>query len=325
MHEKMKDMEANGSGALQPEMRWFLQDLAGVKGASTHTVSNYRRDLLRYSQFLDGAAASSARPQDIERYLASLTAGSEGRPPLAPSSVARNLSALRSFYRWMVQEHLVTANPAANASPPSRPESLPKGLTVQQVTSLLDSVPNDGLPANLRDRALLEFLYSTGARVSEAVALDVDDLHQDIGGSVVQVTGKGRKERLVPLGSYAQEALEAYLVRGRPSLAQKGKGTPALFLNRRGNRLSRQSAWEVIQTAATRAKLPERISPHTLRHSFATHLLEGGATVREVQELLGHASVSTTQIYTKLAPNVLIEVYRSTHPRAQDPPEAVTR
>jgi integrase/recombinase XerD len=221
----------------------------------------------------------------------------------------------------------VPADPA-NAVPPPRPPSrLPKAITVESVERLLEAASVGDTPVALRDRALFEVLYGAGARISEAVGLDVDDL--DLGGpngsngpgpaqpASVRLFGKGNKQRIVPLGRYAVAALQAYLVRARPTLATTGRGTPALFLNQRGARLSRQSAWGALQQAAARADLGGHVSPHTLRHSFATHLLDGGADVRVVQELLGHASVTTTQIYTLVSPQRLREVYAGAHPRAR--------
>jgi integrase/recombinase XerD len=217
----------------------------------------------------------------------------------------------------------VTANDnAARVKPPKPPRRLPKAITVAQIEALLQSsgpeaTDEDAIaldPIKVRDRAILELLYATGARVSEVVSLDVDDL---VDQTMVRLFGKGSKERIVPVGSYAQRAVEAYLVRVRPVLAKLGKGTPAVFLNQRGSRLSRQSIWQIISDAAAAAKLGAEVSPHTLRHSFATHLLEGGADVRVVQELLGHSSVATTQIYTLITVDALREVYSTAHPRAR--------
>lgn len=306
------------------EVRWFLDDLRVTRGASVNTEENYRRDLRKYADFLVSTSDSdvvedgkirwaSVGAAHVEAFVAYLSV--EQERPLAPSSVTRHLSAVRSFHRWLLQEGITKDNPAADVSAPKAPQTLPKGLTVEEVTRLLD-VPTDDTPRALRDRAFLEFLYATGARVSEVTGLVVDDVVHTPEVPVVRVMGKGRKERLLPIGGPARAALDAYLVRGRPALAQKGKGSPALFLNLRGSPLSRQSGWEIIASAAVAADLEGRVSPHTLRHSFATHLLEGGASVREVQELLGHASVATTQIYTKATAQTLTEVYRSTHPRA---------
>jgi len=294
---------------------WFLDDLRVTKGASENTLSNYGRDLDRYikglmSQGVDSWSAVSAN--NVEAHLSSLASGEDA---LAPRSIARALAAIRSFHKWLRREGVCETDPCAGIKAPKLGNSFPKALSVAEVTALLSAVEGDD-PRSLRDAALLEFLYATGARVSEAVSLSVDDInfHQEI--PVVHLFGKGGKERLVPIGSYAQKALEAYLVRSRPVFAISGTGTHSLFLNLRGAPLSRQSAWEIIMLAASRAGLEKRVSPHTLRHSFATHLLEGGASVREVQELLGHASVATTQIYTRMNPQTLQEVYRVTHPRA---------
>jgi integrase/recombinase XerD len=222
--------------------------------------------------------------------------------------------AVRGWHRFLLVEGRTQTDPAAPVRPPSPPRRLPKAVPLDAVEAVLDAAGAAGTPAALRDRALLEVLYGSGARISEAVGLDVDDT--DLEQGLVRLLGKGSKQRLVPLGSYATSALEAYLVRARPAFAAKGRGTPAMFLNSRGGRLSRQSAWTVLQVAAERAGLAATVSPHTLRHSFATHLLEGGADVRVVQELLGHASVTTTQIYTRVTADHLREVYAAAHPRA---------
>jgi len=210
---------------------------------------------------------------------------------------------------------IVATDPAGAVAPPKAPQRLPKAISVHEIERLLSAVSVGETPAALRDRAIVEVLYGAGARISEAVGLDVDDIDLEQGS--VRLLGKGSKERIVPLGSYAREAVTAYTVRARPSMAVKGRGTPALFLNLRGGRLSRQSAWTAIHAAAERADLGAKVSPHTLRHSFATHLLDGGADVRVVQELLGHASVTTTQIYTMVTVQRLREVYAEAHPRAR--------
>lgn len=306
---------------MEEDVEQFLADLAVIRGASPHTVSNYRRDLERYAAYLsstpgEGGGLEALERRHVEAFLLSLSAGSETQKPLAPSSVRRVLSAIRSFHKWALREGITNRDPSAGVKGPKSGSSLPKALSVEQVARLLEGAGPAEDPAALRDLALLEFLYGCGARVSEAMRLSVDDLDFEGDFAVVRLLGKGNKERLVPLGGFAVRALQAYLTRGRPALAAKGGGSPSLFLNLRGAPLSRQSAWERIDRAATRAGLAGRVSPHTLRHSFATHLLEGGASIREVQELLGHASVSTTQIYTRLSPQLLGEVYRSTHPRA---------
>jgi integrase/recombinase XerD len=245
----------------------------------------------------------------LARLEASATAAAaEAAPPTPEGEAALGL------HRFLLLEGATTDNPAADVRPPVPPRRLPKAICLHDVERLLDAAALPGTPAALRDRALLELLYGCGARISEAVGLDVDDLDLDDG--LVRLRGKGSKERVVPVGSYATAALGAYLVRARPGFAALGRPSPAVFLNTRGGRLSRQSAWAVLQAAAERGRLGVPVSPHTLRHSFATHLLEGGADVRVVQELLGHASVTTTQIYTKVTADTLREVYVAAHPRA---------
>jgi integrase/recombinase XerD len=224
--------------------------------------------------------------------------------------------AVRGFHRFALADGLASSDPAGAVKPPSPTKRLPKALPLSDVEAILQVAGEPGTTLSLRDRALLEVLYGTGARISEAVGLDVDDL--DVVDAVVKLHGKGGKERIVPIGSYALEAVDAYLVRGRPELVATGKGGPAMFLNARGGRLSRQSAWAILVKAAERAGVTADVSPHTLRHSFATHLLDGGADVRVVQELLGHASVTTTQIYTLVTVDSLREVFASAHPRARD-------
>jgi integrase/recombinase XerD len=253
------------------------------------------------------------RSADVTAHLAGLRAGG-----LASASAARAISAVRGLHRFAAREGLVAADVAADVKPPAPPKRLPKALDVDQVTRLLDV--GDDTPLGLRDKALLEFLYGTGARISEAVGAAIDDL--DLTGEPAAILhGKGGRSRLVPVGGYAKAALDAYLVRGRPALAAKGRGTPAVFLNARGGSLSRQSAWTILHRAAAAAGLPvdgpHAVSPHTLRHSYATHLLDGGADVRVVQELLGHASVTTTQVYTLVTVDRLREVYATAHPRAR--------
>lgn len=288
------------------------------RGASANTLSSYRRDLRRYREFLASRGiedAGAVRETDVSDFLADLRSGGEGRPGLAVSSAARTLVAVRGFHRFLAVEGETPHDPAAAVAPPSQPSRLPKAIPVESVERLLEAASVGDPPASLRDRALLEVLYGTGARISEVVGLDVDDL--DLEGGVVRLFGKGSKERVVPMGRYAAESLSAYLVRARPELVRRGRGGPALFLGARGARLSRQSAWAVLQETARRAGLGEHISPHTLRHSFATHLLDGGADVRVVQELLGHASVTTTQIYTMVSVHRLREVHAGSHPRAR--------
>lgn len=311
----------------------YLDHLAVERGMSANTLSAYRRDISRYLGWLaqQGVQApDQATRQHVTGFLQALGTGEDGGHPLAPRSAARVLAAVRGMHRFWALEGLTEADPAQDVTPPRTATRLPKALPVGQLTALLESVPTD-TPAGLRDRALLEFLYATGARISEAVGLDVDDVLGAVrtgeaeqeatvtgeeGPAVVRLFGKGSKERMVPLGSYGAAAVEAWLVRGRPALAGQGTGSPALFLNQRGGRLSRQSAWTILKKAAERAGIQADVSPHTLRHSFATHLLEGGADVRVVQELLGHASVTTTQVYTLVTADTLREVYAAAHPRA---------
>ena len=304
--------------ALARAVRDWLGHLDVERGASANTLASYRRDLARYTAYLHSRGVTeptAVTEAHVTDFLARLREGSADHPPLAASSAARTLVAVRGFHRFLAVEGEVEADPAAAVSPPKPPSRLPKAIGVDEVERLLEAASVGDTPASLRDRALLEVLYGAGARISEAVGLDVDDIDTDEG--VVRLFGKGNKERLVPLGSYAAQALSAYLVRGRPALATKGRGTPAVFLNQRGGRLSRQSAWSVLRAAAERAGLDGHLSPHTLRHSFATHLLDGGAAVRVVQELLGHASVTTTQIYTLVTVQRLREVYAQSHPRAR--------
>ena len=250
----------------------------------------------------------------MARFLETLRAGDADHPPAKASSAARTLAAVRGMHRFAAFEGLVGTDVAREVRPPVPARRLPKAISVDDVEAVLGAAGFDGTPLALRDVALLELLYGSGARISEAVGLDVDAL--DLGEGVVRLFGKGSRERVVPVGSYARSALEAYLVRARPGLAARGHGSPAVFLNARGGRLSRQSAWAVLRAAADRAGLTSVVSPHTLRHSFATHLLDGGADVRVVQELLGHASVTTTQVYTLVTVDRLREVYATSHPRA---------
>jgi len=316
------------SAELTAALRGYLDHLAVERGVARNTLLSYRRDLQRYLSFLAAAGRSrvgDVTPADVSDFLVCLRTGADGRPPLAASSAARAVVAARGWHRFLVNEGTTDADPSRDVRPPTPTRRLPKALPVDTITRLLDAAGDDS-PRGLRDRALLELLYATGARISEAVGLDVDDIDLGPTGiepgsvtSVVRLHGKGSKERLVPVGSYALRALQAYLVRGRPALAAAtGPHHGALFLNIRGGRLSRQSAWQVLADTAGRAGLPATgVSPHTLRHSFATHLLEGGADVRSVQELLGHASVTTTQIYTLVTVDALREVYAIAHPRAR--------
>ncbi|MFT4263715.1 MAG: site-specific tyrosine recombinase XerD [Nocardioides sp.] len=306
-------------------VRTWLDHLAVERGLSANTLAAYRRDLGRYLDFLaaegieDLGAITEAT---LTAYQLRLAEGDRDHEPLSASSRARMLVAVRGFHRFALADGLLASDPAAGVRPPRPAKRLPKALPLADVEAILGAVDTE-TTLGLRDKALLEVLYGTGARISEAVGLDVDDL--DISGSAsdgtVLLRGKGGKERLVPLGSYARAALDAWLVRGRPEIAAgatdpRGSGG-ALFLNARGGRLSRQSAWTVLTRTADRAGVTRDVSPHTMRHSFATHLLDGGADVRVVQELLGHASVTTTQIYTMVTVDNLREVFATAHPRAR--------
>lgn len=309
---------------IQASVDAYLRHLAIERGSSKNTLAAYRRDLARYASFLENEKIDSLE-RVSEATIRQFSEALHHRYGLAASSAARVLAGVRGFHRFLLLEGKSEADPAAKVKPPKTPKRLPKAISVSAVERLLDaSGPNPvseqdaqaagADPIRLRDRAILEFLYATGARVSELANLDLDDL---IDPTLVRLFGKGSKERIVPVGRFAQAALAAYLTRCRPALVTLGRGTPALFLNQRGGRLSRQSIWAVISAAAEVAQLTEHVSPHTLRHSFATHLLEGGADVRVVQELLGHSSVATTQIYTLVTVDTLREVYASAHPRAR--------
>jgi integrase/recombinase XerD len=294
----------------------YVDHLTVERGTARNTVDGYARDLRRYLAHLADAGVTDLRQvarDHVVGFAASLRHGEGDRPPLAPSSAARALSAVRGLHRFAHAEGWTEEDPARDVRPPPLTRRLPKALPVADVLRLLNTPTGDDA-RSLRDRALLELLYSTGARISEATGLDVDDV--DRAERTVVLDGKGGRQRLVPVGRPALEALDAYLIRARPALAAKGRGTGAVFLNARGGRLSRQGAWQVLKVAAERAGISTPESTHTLRHSFATHLLEGGADVRVVQELLGHASVTTTQVYTLVTVNTLREVYATTHPRA---------
>jgi integrase/recombinase XerD len=310
-------VRAAARSPLERAVRGYLEHLGVERGLAANTLSAYRRDLDRYVAFLAARGVRSPgeiTEEHVSGFLTAIRTGEDGRAVLKETSAGRAIVAVRNLHKFLLLEGAVTGDAAVDVRPPTTAKLLPKPITVAEVTRLLDAVALPGTPSAVRDRALLELLYGCGARISEAVGLDVDDLDLDEG--LARFRGKGDKERIVPVGSFAVAALEAYRVRVRPALAAHGRGTPALFLNTRGGRLSRQSAWSVLQVGAERAGLAGRVSPHTLRHSFATHLLEGGADVRVVQELLGHASVATTQIYTKVAPETLREVYAAAHPRA---------
>lgn len=309
--------------ALDSQLQGYLDHLTIERGVAANTLSSYRRDLRRYTKHLSDRGIhdlAKVGEDDVSEFLVALRRGDPetGAAALSAVSAARALIAVRGLHRFAAAEGLAELDVARAVRPPTPGRRLPRSLTVDQVLALLEGAggdsPADG-PLTLRNRALLELLYSTGARISEAVGLDVDDV--DTQARSVLLRGKGGKQRLVPIGRPAVAALDAYLVRGRSDLARRGRGTPAIFLNVRGGRLSRQSAWQVLQDAAERAGITSGVSPHMLRHSFATHLLEGGADVRVVQELLGHASVTTTQIYTMVTVHALREVWAEAHPRAR--------
>lgn len=307
--------------SLQRQIDSYLRHLTIERGMAKNTLAAYARDLTRYHDYL--AALGISVPSEVtKQQVAGFAEQLVSKFGLKASSVARVLSGVRGLHRFWLMEQITVNDVAATVKPPNTAKRLPKAISLQNVEKLLaaagpDPSDDDAValdPIRVRDRALLELLYATGGRVSEIVNLDLDDL---IDKTLLRLFGKGSKERVVPVGSYAQRALENYLVRVRPSLASLGKGTPAVFLNQRGGRLSRQSAWQIIADAAEKAGLDGHISPHTLRHSFATHLLEGGADVRVVQELLGHSSVATTQIYTLVTVDALREIYATAHPRAR--------
>lgn len=335
------------TGGLAPErgIELFLRHVSIERGLSPNTVAAYRRDLAAYSGWLEAAGIVELGHVDAARIRAYQAALATREPPLTPASVTRALSTVRSLHRFHHEEGALDDDAGALVRAPKRAQTLPKAISIDDVEALLEAASGEE-PTKLRDRALLELLYATGGRVTEIVSLDIDDLFasgplgaapeeprahplaegSDSGplgrpelsnGGVLRLTGKGNKQRLVPFGRFAGAALEAYLVRGRTELYAKGAGTPAVFLGARGARLSRQNAWLILQATAEASGIDAHVSPHTLRHSFATHLLAGGADVRAVQELLGHASVQTTQIYTSVTIDTLREHYLSAHPRAR--------
>ena len=313
------------AGGAAVQIRGYLDHLAVEQGASPHTLAAYRRDLEKYRDYLaesgveDLEAVAEAHVEEFRARLA--TADPDvGRRALAPSSVARALAAVRGLHKFATKDGLTRLDAAASVTPPRPPRRLPKALPVERIIAVIEAAGGtevDTEPAPLRDRAMLELLYATGARAAELCGLDVDDLdgldHPE--GGTVMLRGKGGKERLVPVGRPACDAVGAYLVRARPALA--ARGGPALFLNARGGRVTRQTLWNVVTAAAGRAGVDDDISPHAFRHSFATHLLDGGADIRVVQELLGHASVTTTQVYTLVTVDTLREVWAECHPRAR--------
>jgi integrase/recombinase XerD len=312
--------DVDAIGAFRRLVTEFLTYIATERGLAPNTVSAYRRDLETWLEYCRRTKVDPAEAddEDVTDFLASLR---EGRPPaskpLAPSSVARMLVALRSLYRFLVREDYLTGDPTGTIGSPKQPRSLPKAIRLDEVETLLGA-PGDDLLGR-RDRAILETLYGAGLRISELVGLDVDDVDLDASTVLVRA-GKGSKSRRVPLGSMAIKAVGAYTTQSRPPLVARTRGADgrsALFLNARGGRLSRQGCWKILKTYARRASLSDKVSPHTLRHSFATHMLDAGADIRVVQELLGHASLATTQVYTLVSDSRLREVYLTSHPRAR--------
>ena len=297
----------------------FVDHLTIERGLSSNSISAYRRDLAKFSDFLDKEELDFERLSENEIVSFDVRLKDLG---MAVASINRNISALKSFYKYLAQE-FSTNNPVSAVASSKVPRRLPKALTIKEITSLIDSTKREGDPISLRNHAIIELLYGTGARVSEIVGVDINDFAEsDVEGvaiTTLKLRGKGSKERIVPLGSFAKNALDEYLVRIRPNLLSKSKSSrveTALFLNQRGSRLSRQSAWQMISDAADATGLSGKVSPHVFRHSYATHLLDGGADIRVVQELLGHASVTTTQIYTLITIDKVREAYATAHPRA---------
>ena len=298
--------------------RRYLDHLTVERGLADNTLAAYRRDLDRYLAFLAARGVEqldAVDPGTVRAFVASISASTHGPDgePYRATTVSRALSTVRTFHRFAVREGIVVDDPTVGVVRPRLPRALPHPLTVEEVTAILEA-PRPEEPPGLRDRAILEVLYGAGLRVSELTGLDVDDL--DLETVAVRVLGKGAKEREVPIGRMARDAIDAYLTRGRPALAGP-RSRAALFLNTRGGRLTRQSCARLLETHARAAGIRRRVTPHDLRHSFATHLLEGGADVRVVQELLGHASVATTQIYTLVTTEHLRTAYYAAHPRAR--------
>ena len=309
----MNDAESSRATSLDRAVDTFLRHISLERGLSANTVNAYRRDLASYTAWLESEGITDLNRVSAATISDYVVAIRSTQPPLSAASVARALSSVRGLHKFLADEGALAEDVTRNQRPPKLGRRLPKAITVSEMEQLLQAASGDE-PVQLRDRALLELLYATGARVSEIVNLDLDDIIDEVNG--LRVLGKGNKQRLVPFGSYARDALNAYLVRGRPTLSARGRATPALFLGSRGGRLGRQHVWMIIQSIAERAHLAAKVSPHTFRHSFATHLLAGGADVRAVQELLGHSSVATTQIYTQVTVDTLRESYLTAHPRA---------
>ena len=302
----------------EKESRNFLDHLRVERGLAENTISAYRRDLQRFSIFLDGEGTQLVEVAPKTMLSFQIWLKSEN---LSQSSVGRILSTMRTFFRYLGRENGFI-DPTADLEKARQVRRLPKALTIAEIVAMIEAAYHEGNPITIRDRALLELLYGSGARISEIVNLDLSDIHQiSAAGSAIEtlkLVGKGGKERIVPLGSYASAALQDYLTRTRPMLViNSAKRTNALFLNQKGTRLSRQSAWRFVLNAAKAAGISGKVSPHVFRHSYATHLLDGGADIRVVQELLGHASVTTTQIYTLITIDKVRETYSLAHPRAR--------
>jgi integrase/recombinase XerD len=295
----------------------FLNHLQIERGLAANSIAAYRRDLAKFNSFLNGSALSEVTPEVINNFESSLR-----EAKLSVASINRIDSTLRSFFKHLQQEYGY-ADPTLEIAPSKSARRLPKALTIKQIVSMIDAALREGDPITLRDQAMLELLYSSGARVSELIGINLNDLStvQTADGEIttLKLRGKGSKERIVPLGSFASRAIDNYVVRVRPNLVSKSsKQSAALFLNSRGGRISRQSAWQMVLDSAQAAGITEHVSPHVFRHSYATHLLDGGADIRVVQELLGHASVTTTQIYTLITIDKVRETYSMAHPRARD-------
>lgn len=295
----------------------FLNHLQIERGLAANSIAAYKRDLAKFNSFLNGAALSEVSPEVINSFESSLR-----EAKLSVASINRVDSTLRSFFKHLQQEYGF-ADPTLEIAPSKSARRLPKALTIKQIVSMIDAAFREGDPITLRDQAMLELLYSSGARVSELIGINLNDLStvQTADGEIttLKLRGKGSKERIVPLGSFAAKAIDSYVVRIRPELAAKNsKPSAALFLNSRGGRISRQSAWQMVLDSAKAAGVTEHVSPHVFRHSYATHLLDGGADIRVVQELLGHVSVTTTQIYTLITIDKVRETYSLAHPRARD-------
>ena len=295
----------------------FLNHLQIERGLAANSIAAYKRDLTKFNAFLNGATLNEVTPDLINSFESSLR-----EAKLSVASINRIDSTLRSFFKHLQQEYGF-ADPTLEIAPSKSARRLPKALTINQIISMIDAAFRDGDPITLRDQAMLELLYSSGARVSELIGINMNDLStvQTDDGEIrtLKLRGKGSKERIVPLGSFASKAIDTYCVRIRPDLVSKSsKPSTALFLNTRGGRISRQSAWQMVLNSAKAAGITEHVSPHVFRHSYATHLLDGGADIRVVQELLGHASVTTTQIYTLITIDKVRETYSMAHPRARD-------